>query len=598
MFDRTHARPGLRVALIALALCASQPASAAWQQDGVPVGAGVGRVQVFPIICEDGTGGAYVTWGEYVAGDDGNVYVQRLTSAGDIAPGWPASGRALSTRPNWQGPSHITPDGSGGAYVLWSTYENVALQFRLLRVLADGTSATGWPPEGLLLAAGSHGALDDLCADGQGGVYVAWTSTDFKVWVCHFTPDGQSAPGWDFAGRRLVASGPGQAAARLLPTADHGFLAAWLDGRGSAGVFALHLTPAGTPAIGWPADGVLLNTNPTARQQVEAVSDGVGGAYVSWFDGRASLYPEQYDFDIYAQHVLADGVVDPRWPATGLPIALVTGQYPMHIAEDDLGGALFMPAGDPGAFYTAIRIHPDATAASGWSPHADVVTPPPYNSGHQEILGDGAGGLYAFWNHENAALGYELRAQHLDASGQPSPGWPAAGRVVAGGGSTVHDWPSATSDGMGGAIVAYERGSLIFAQRVLADGPVPTRIAFLDAEIEPGLARLRWSASDASSVRATVQRRSNGESWADRGEASPQGESVLAFEDREATPGRYAYRLALSGAGGMEFTEEAWIEFPAAHTLALAGFVPNPAIGAPRARVHASRRGPAVVTRA
>jgi hypothetical protein len=153
---------------------------------------------------------------------------------------------------------------------------------------------------------------------------------------------------------------------------------------------------------------------------------------------------------------------------------------------------------------------------------------------------------------------------------------------------------------MGGAIVAYERGTfisqLVYAQRVLADGPVPTRIGFLDSEVGPGIARLRWSASDAPSARATVYRRQGAEPWTERGSPTSAGESVLQFEDHDLEPGRYAYRLGVSENGSEYFTEESWVEIPLAFSLELAGFQPNPAVGALVLGFTLPSDGPASIT--
>jgi hypothetical protein len=146
----------------------------------------------------------------------------------------------------------------------------------------------------------------------------------------------------------------------------------------------------------------------------------------------------------------------------------------------------------------------------------------------------------------------------------------------------------ATSDGKGGALVAYrrsqvtpERKTRIYIQRVYGDVPTATRAAFLDAEVEPGTARLRWTVSEASTARAWVERRLEGEEWTNLGSPDPVGETVLAFEDQGLAPGRYAYRLGLSDGGVETLTAEEWVEIPSAFSLQLSGFRPNPAVGTP-----------------
>ncbi|MEO5617755.1 MAG: hypothetical protein ABIS67_08285, partial [Candidatus Eisenbacteria bacterium] len=63
---------------------------------------------------------------------------------------------------------------------------------------------------------------------------------------------------------------------------------------------------------------------------------------------------------------------------------------------------------------------------------------------------------------------------------------------------------------------------------------------------------------------------------------SADGTGHLRYEDRDVIAGtRYAYRLGYPENGEERLTAETWVELPAAWTLALEGFRPNPAVGAP-----------------
>src|SRR5204863_234844 len=65
------------------------------------------------------------------------------------------------------------------------------------------------------------------------------------------------------------------------------------------------------------------------------VSDGVGGAIVTWYDSRSGNY------DIYAQHVLASGAVDGAWPAGGRALCTAAGgQDVPKIVSDGVGGSI------------------------------------------------------------------------------------------------------------------------------------------------------------------------------------------------------------------------------------------------------------------
>src|SRR5205085_1379440 len=91
-----------------------------WPANGVVVCAAVGD-QKNPKIVADCAGGAIIAW-EDVRSGDWDLYGQRLTAAGAIAPGWPADGNRICGAPNQQANAVITSDGSSGAVIAWQDY--------------------------------------------------------------------------------------------------------------------------------------------------------------------------------------------------------------------------------------------------------------------------------------------------------------------------------------------------------------------------------------------------------------------------------------------------------------------------------------------
>src|SRR5436190_16393936 len=77
-------------------------------------------------------------------------------------------------------------------------------------------------------------------------------------------------------------------------------------------VLALAAAPHPASAAGiprWTPNGVALCTANGIQQNPQLVGDGAGGAIVTWQDRRGNSLD-----DIYAQHVMAGGAVDPAWP--------------------------------------------------------------------------------------------------------------------------------------------------------------------------------------------------------------------------------------------------------------------------------------------
>ena len=81
-----------------------------------------------------------------------------------------------------------------------------------------------------------------------------------------------------------------------------GAIVTWYDYRsGSADIYAQRVIAAGVPQ--WTANGVALCTAAGVQQSPTIVSDGAGGAIVTWQDLRGGT-----TYDIYAQRVNAAGV--------------------------------------------------------------------------------------------------------------------------------------------------------------------------------------------------------------------------------------------------------------------------------------------------
>ncbi len=96
------------------------------------------------------------------------------------------------------------------------------------------------------------------------------------------------------------------------------------------------LAPSRSAAF-WPTDPTVnmpLSRAGGAQARPRSISDATGGALVVWEDQRSG------SSDIYAQHVLASGAVDPAWPADGRALCAAAGDQPLPTTVSaDAGGA-------------------------------------------------------------------------------------------------------------------------------------------------------------------------------------------------------------------------------------------------------------------
>jgi YVTN family beta-propeller protein len=301
-----------------------------WTTDGKPVCTSTGD-QAEPTMISDGAGGAIIAWSDPI----GKVFAQRLNAAGN--PQWTLNGVSLS---GVAGGTSLRPvivsDGAGGAIVAWFDQRSGGQNIFAQRVNASGSMQ--WSADGVSLSSGNAngGFTSSITTDGAGGAIVAWVSgSTFSHNIYAQRINASGSPLWTATGV-LVCPAAGE---RVSPTvtADGagGAIIAWEDNRAGAPdfpveIYAQRMSSAG--AQQWAADGVALRTGGN-NSTPSAVSDGAGGAIVTWVDYRSGA-------EIYAQRV--DGSGTTLWAANGIGVTTATGNqdYQSALVPDGVGGAI------------------------------------------------------------------------------------------------------------------------------------------------------------------------------------------------------------------------------------------------------------------
>ena len=236
-----------------------------------------------------------------------------------------------------------------------------------------------------------------------------------------------------------------------------------------------------------PANGAALCVNAGNQNTHVMATDGAGGAIVAWVDARAGVDVP----DIFAQHVLASGVVDPRWPANGFLRCVAAGSQaiPRH-RRGRRGGAIVTWHDDrPGSLgfdVYALRVTAAGTVAAGWPLNGRAVCTVAGDQGRLTITEDGAHGAVVAWTDGRVTGTDHIFAHHVLAGGSPRSG--LAGRrsrdLERG---VLESRPLAIPDGAGGAIVTWQALSIhlnLYAQRVRANGTVDLGLAGRRARAE------------------------------------------------------------------------------------------------------------------
>ena len=125
-----------------------------------------------------------MAWHDLRNGHDWDVYVQRFTGSGVPAAGWPVNGVPVCTLPAFQVSPFLVGDDSGGCIVMWCDARDSLNLYDIYaqRLTPEGNIAPGWPINGLAICrAPGNQVLPTGVRDGAGGVMLAWS--DYRVYA-------------------------------------------------------------------------------------------------------------------------------------------------------------------------------------------------------------------------------------------------------------------------------------------------------------------------------------------------------------------------------------------------------------------------------
>ena len=190
--------------------------------------------QIYPSICTDGVGGAFINWVDLR--DQLQIYAQRINSTGDIE--WTSNGTLLANSVDLTSSAVMCSDDNGGAVIAFRhiLYRNLYI----LRLNLNGTMLYS-----KLLYNATIGDTNPsnlrICKDGNGGAFITW--------------DDQTDPFDSDIGAQRV------------------------DSNGN---------------LEWSETGKVICDEPSDQSEIEICSYGLGSAFISWSDNRNGLDSDIY----------------------------------------------------------------------------------------------------------------------------------------------------------------------------------------------------------------------------------------------------------------------------------------------------------------
>ncbi|MCC6348176.1 MAG: hypothetical protein IT347_01115 [Candidatus Eisenbacteria bacterium] len=400
-------------------------------------------------LIADGTGGTIAAWSDHrcVSEFGYDIYLLRLGSDGLPAAGWPVNGTAVTAIPGWQLRPALAPDGAGGAFVVWVDDAFDPGRLRAHHVLPTGSLDPAWPATGVLLSSAvADSTTPAVGPDGAGGFYVAWDDErdgDVDIRLQRLTAAGSPAGGWPADGVGACTWPNDQHLAALVPGIA-GATLAWEDRRGPAQqVYVCRFLPGGARAPGWPAGGRAAAPGGVAQSGVVALRSDVGGLRLVWNEDRGGGGGQ----DLYAQRLDSTGTVYPGWPAGGAPVCTAAGRQFEPSLSADAAGGMFVAWSDErdsavtGTDVYVARLDASGAVAAGWPLDGAALSTDAGEQREPRLAGNGGGGAFALWSDgRNSATSDEDLATRVVTPGGPVSGLPSGLTAIHRNGQTFLRW--------------------------------------------------------------------------------------------------------------------------------------------------------------
>jgi hypothetical protein len=305
--------------------------AAQWASGGVAICTASGNQQN-PSIATDDSGGAIMTWYDLRSGTTTDIYAQRINAAGTVQ--WTSDGVAICAAAggNQSNPA-IVSDDSGGAVIAWGGTRGSTWDIYAQRINASGT--VQWAANGVEICTAMNNQLDPMIVgDGSSGAIMTWHDERTLEGIYAQRISASGIVQWNADGFPICAATSNQAEPMIASDGSGGAIITWYDYRNLFGpdIYAQSINASGVAQ--WTANGIAICTAAGDQFSPTIASDGSGGAIMTWYDSRSGT-----SNDVYAQRVNAAGAV--QWTANGAAVSTATGfQLSPTIISNGAGGAI------------------------------------------------------------------------------------------------------------------------------------------------------------------------------------------------------------------------------------------------------------------
>ena len=421
-------------------------------------------------ICSDGSGGAIVVWQDWRwLSNNISIYAQHIDSNGILR--WDVNGTAICTADHNQFVPQIISDGAGGAIITWQDRRNGA-NYDIYAQRIDSNGIIKWGTNGIVICnANNDQEVPQICSDGAGGAIITWqdyrSGTNLDIYTQRIDSSGSVL--WTINGVAICTESNEQYHPHICSDEAEGAIIVWHDTRESVSnvnIYAQRIDSNGIPQ--WDVNGTAICTAGDHQLEHQIISDGTGGAIIVWEDERTGL-----NKDIYTQRIDSNGNL--KWVNNGTAICSAgNNQLEPQIISDGAGGAIITWYDlRTSVNYDIYVQHINSNGTIQWSPDGKVICTADYSQAHPKICSDGAGGAIITWQDYRPGSNNDIYAQRVDLNGDIK--WVVNGIPICIADWAKYN-PQITTEGGGTAIIVWDdrryENQDIFAQKI--ENPPPT----------------------------------------------------------------------------------------------------------------------------
>ncbi len=413
----------------------------------------------------DTKGGAFIIWSDSrnnILKSD--IFAQRVNSNGYTL--WTSQGVGICTTIADQANPSTTEDGNGGVIIAWDDSTNGDRDIYAQKLDSFGNSQ--WILNGVPIVI-KQGKQKDvkIISDGSGGAIAVWEDSLAGVWDIYaqkISSNGNIM--WTSSGVPVCIATMNQKNPRLVSDGAGGAYFTWQDKRNGADydIYAQHLNASGTPLF--ITDGIIICNAIDKQTDPKIVSDGLGGAIITWQDKRGGI-----SYDVYAQRINSTGIT--QWISNGSAVCTAdSSQTTIDVTSENINGAIITWRDKRYSLYHNIyaqKINLDGTIA--WQLNGIPITNANLTQTKPNICGDGSGGAIITWQ-DSTISNWDIRSQRINTNGVVM--WNNGGNIVSDA-TNLQTNPKNISDGKGGCIYVWEdfRSGInddIYAQHFSSNG--------------------------------------------------------------------------------------------------------------------------------